>query len=97
MFSIQSFIVFITSINPPLFLIKYKCFVTYTMLLDSLNNKSISKMTKYVTMQQIFFDQTKSEERDVADALDEQSLSLGAKQAMHLALNMKNVINKDKE
>lgn len=53
-------------------------------------------MTKYVTMQQIFFDQTKSEERDVADALDEQSLSLGAKQAMRLALNMKNVINKDK-
>ena len=53
-------------------------------------------MTKYVTMQQIFFDQTKSEERDVADALDEQSLSLGVKQAMHLALNMKNVINKDK-
>ena len=53
-------------------------------------------MAKYVTMQHIFFDYTESEERVIADAYDDFSLSLGCKQAMTLALNIKNVIEKEK-
>ena len=53
-------------------------------------------MAKYVTMQHIFFDYTESEERVIADAYDDFSLSLGYKQAMTLALNIKNVIEKEK-
>lgn len=53
-------------------------------------------MAKYVTMQHIFFDYTESEERVIADAYDDFSLSLGSKQAMTLALNIKNVIEKEK-
>lgn len=53
-------------------------------------------MAKYVTMQHIFFDYTPSEERVIADYYDDFSLLLGCKQAMTLALNIKNVIEKEK-